>query len=60
MTATPKVPDPTPEDLAQEANPDLFDPDQTFPDEPVGALPDDPTPAETGVTPIDENQEAGA
>lgn len=51
-------PDPTPDDLAQEANPDLFDPDLTWDDEPgTDDLPDDTGPVEADVTPADENQE---
>ena len=35
------VPDPSSEDLAQEATGEGFDPDQTWPDEPDRGLPED-------------------
>jgi|JI10StandDraft_1071094.scaffolds.fasta_scaffold407255_3 hypothetical protein len=51
MTATP---DPSPQDLQQEATGEGFDPDQTWPDEPGAVLPDDDGPVETGVDPVVE------
>jgi hypothetical protein len=54
MPAT--TPDPTARDLAQEANPDLFDPDQTWDDEPgADDLPGDDGPVEAGADPVVES-----
>lgn len=52
---TTPAPDPTSDDLAQEANTDLFDPDQTWNDEPGGDdLPDDDGPVESDAAPVVE------
>lgn len=50
------VPEPSPEDLAEEADPTRFDPDMVWDDEPgADDLPDDPGPRETGVVPVVES-----